>query len=181
MQPKVYVSYAQKRAHAVTALFYLEREVHLYGWYIAAGNRALSQAFFMLENFYADATPVLYRSLADDMYDPWAIDFPHPRSDIRNPLPADIGHELERLQSQFVDEWLFFADDGAAADECAAYHARGLQLHGANIKCRRLARLHQDCDEWVHVTPGADFNVADFIETNWRHGPRHEIRSLGRE
>jgi hypothetical protein len=178
MQPKVYVSYSQKRPHVVTALFYIEREIHLYGWFMAAGHRAMSQAFFMLENFYADTTPVLYRSLSDDVYDPWIIDSPRAESPIRNPLPADIGHELERLQSQFVDEWLFFETDGDAADELAAYQARGLPLHAANIKCRRLGRLHQECDEWVHVTPGIDFNVAGFIETNWHYGPLDD-RSAG--
>ena len=168
MQPKVYLSYSRKKPCALTALFYIEQEIDLYGWYISAGSRCLSNAFFMVENFYSETTPVLYRSLADDVYEPWTIDLPPTQSIIRCPLPAEIGHELERMQSRFIEEWLFFASDLDVDADLAAYHAHHLPVQMANIRYRKLQALVADGDEWVHVTAGADFNVAQFLEKNWR-------------
>jgi hypothetical protein len=168
MQPKVYLSYSRKKPCALTALFYIENAIELYGWYVSAGSHCLSNGFFMIENFYSVATPVLYRSLADDVYGPWTIDLPPTQSQIRCPLPADIGHELESLQSRFIEEWLFFKNDLNAGAEVAAYRAHSLPVHMANIRFRKLHGYSSKCNDWVHVTAGADFNVAEFLEKNWR-------------
>ena len=176
MQPKVYLSYARKKPCALTALFYIEKEIDLYGWYLVAGSECLSHAFFMIENFYSEISPVLYRSLADDVYEPWTMDFPPAQSSIRCPLPAEIGHELERMQSRFIEEWLFFQNDvngsagvaAAVAAEVAAFHAHGLPIQMANIRGRKMQCFDKHADVWRHVTAGADVNVAEFLEKHWR-------------
>lgn len=171
MQPKVYLRYSRKKPCSLTALFYIEKEIDLYGWYIAAGHHAGSHAFFMVENFYTASTPVLYRSLADDVYAPWTVDFPPASGHIRSPIPADIGHELERMQSRFIEEWLFFETDPDIGAEVAAYHSHSLPVQLANIRYRKMHHVDPGCDEWVHITSGADFNVAEFLEKNWRAEP----------
>lgn len=179
MQPKLYFSYARKKPCALTALFYLEKEIDLYGWYLVAGSECLSHAFFMIENFYSETSPVLYRSLADDVYAPWTMDYPPAQSSIRCPLPAEIGHELERMQSRFIDEWLFFQNDVGVSAEAAAgvaaeftaYRAHSLPVQKANIRWRKMQSFDMHGDVWRHVTAGADANVAEFLEKHWRMTP----------
>jgi len=169
MQPKTHVSYSEETPHALTALFYLEAERDLYGWYLSARDRQVSAAYFMVEHFYADRLPTLYRSVADDVYEPWTSDYPPRRERIRCPLPETAAHELEHRQSQFIREWLFFDTDPDIAAEIAAYHAHGMQVHAVNIRSRKLNRFGWKAGHWVHATPGADFNVVYFLEKHWRH------------
>jgi len=170
MQPKVYISYSYGIPSSVTAMFYVEAEVDLYGWYLAAKERRLSTAFFMLENFYADRHPVLYRSKEDDVYDVWMTDYPPTKNVIRCPLPESLVHELERIQSGFVQEWLFFENDPDISEELAEYRGRGLPVHAANIRSKKLRGLGNgnDSRQWIHTTSGIDPNVADFLEKHWR-------------
>jgi hypothetical protein len=168
MQPKVYISYSHGKPSSVTAMFYVEAEVDLYGWYMAAKERQLSTAFFMVENFYADRRPVLYRSKEDDVYDAWITDYPPAKNIIRCPLPESFGHELERIQSRFVQEWLFFENDPNIGTELAEYRDRGLPVHAANIRSKKLRGLGKSDQQWIHTTSGTDFNVAEFLEKHWR-------------
>jgi hypothetical protein len=168
MQPKVYISYSHGDSGALTAMFYVESHIDLYGWYMSTREHQLSTAFFMVENFYATCAPVLYRSIEDDVYEPWITDYPPTQNAIRCPIPDSITHELERIQSNFVHEWLFFKNDPDIASELAAYSTRGLPIRAANIKFKKLNRLDKDDAIWIHKTPGTDFNVADFLEKYWR-------------
>ena len=160
----------------MTAMFYMEAHIELYCWYMTARDQQLSTAFFMVEHFYTDRTPVLYRSIEDDVYEPWTIDYPPTKNAIRCPIPDAIMHELERLQSMFVQEWLFFETDPNVSSELAAYRTRGLSVQAANIKCRKLNRLDKEDQHWVHTTPGTDFNVAEFLEKYWRFEERITAR-----
>jgi len=168
MQPKVYISYSPGKAGSVFALFYFESGKDIYGWHVETRNLYFSAAFFMLENFYADRPPRLYRSIEDDVYCAWTIDYPPTRDDIRCPVPDSVGHELERLQSMFVDEWLFFANDVGVEAELSAYRDHDLPVHGANIRWRRLQRLRKQGACWVHASPGADVNVVQMLHKYWR-------------
>jgi len=176
MQPKVYISHSLGKHSSVTAMFYVEAHTDLYGWYMVAREHRLSTAFFMVEHFYADRTPVLYRSIEDDVYDPWIKEFPPAENAIRCPIPDAISHELERIQSMFIQEWLFFESDPNVAGELAAYHGRGLPVQAANIKFKKLNRLDKDDDHWTHTTPGTDVNVPDFLEKYWRFGEKLSYR-----
>lgn len=168
MQPKVYISYSPGKPGFVFAVFYFESGADIHGWHIEARNLYFSAAFFMVENFYANRSPRLYRSVQDDVYGPWTIDYPPTRDVIRCPVPEGTIHELERFQSRFVEEWLFFKNDVDIAGEFAAYQSRAMPVHEVNIKSRRLHRFHQDDDTWVHASPGVDPNVVQLLRKYWR-------------
>jgi hypothetical protein len=167
MQPKTFISYLRETPPSLTALFYIETGNDLYGWYLFAQKNHMSAAFFMIEHFYSNHASTLYRSVQDDVYAPWAIDYPPMRNTIRCPLPDPYVHELERMQSEFVDEWLFFPGDPTSKEELAAYHAHGIPVLAANIKSRKLNRYHGSPRQWLHTTPGVDFNVPEFLEKHW--------------
>lgn len=168
MQSKIYISYSPGKLGSVFALFYFESGEDIYGWHIEARGLYFSAAFFMIENFYANRPPRLYRSLQDDVYGPWTIDYPPTKDEIRCPAPESIGHELERMQSRFVEEWLFFKDDSRIDAELSAYETLGLSVQEVNIKSRRLQRLQKETSIWTHATPGVDFNVVQLLRKYWR-------------
>jgi hypothetical protein len=176
MQPKIYIAYSRGKSSSVTAMFYVEAHIDLYGWAMVAKEQRLSTAFFMVENFYANRTPVLYRSIEDDVYEQWITAYPPTNNAVRCPIPDSITHELERIQSQFIEEWLFFDTDPNVASELAAYRTRGLPTQAANIKYKKLNRLDKDDEVWIHKTPGTDFNVADFLEKYWHFGEKVAVR-----
>lgn len=169
MQPKVYISYAPGNSGSLFALLYFEDGADIHGWHIEARSVYFSAAFFMVENFYATRTPRLYRSVEDDVYGAWTIDNPPaPHEHIRCPLPESVAHELERMQSQFVDEWLFFRNDGDISAEAEAYAARGWPVQEVNIRSRRVARLQRQNSHCVYVPPGIDLNVVQLLRKYWR-------------
>jgi hypothetical protein len=168
MQPKTHLRYFPDEPSCVSALFYVEYGVDVYGWYTHAEGSSFSAAFFMLENFYVNRSTELYRSIEDDVYGSWTSDFPSIDSEIRCPLPEPVRHELERLQSNFVDEWLFFQNDPAASLELRAYASHQLLIHSVNIKSRKLNRLDKTKTSWEHKTSGIDSNVMEFVEKHWR-------------
>lgn len=140
----------------------------MYGWYSHAEKSDFSAAFFMLENFYVDRPSTLYRSVEDDVYGPWTSDSSSSGTEIRCPLPEPVRHELERIQSHFVDEWLFFENDPSALQELLAYARHRLLIHTVNVKSRKLNRLEKNNPNWEHKTPGIDSNLMDFVQKYWR-------------
>jgi hypothetical protein len=177
MQPKIHIRYSPGPGGFVSALFYIELDTDIYGWYCDAQEHRFSAAFFMLENFYAAHAPVLYRSLEDDVYGLWIVDAPAARNPVRCPLPEPVRHELERIQSKFVQDWLFFENDPAAAAELATYQERRLAPLAINVRSRKLHRLEKKGEIlWEHQTPGSDGNVMDFLGKHWRGGDRAAIR-----
>lgn len=176
MQPKVYISYSPGKLGSVFALFYFESGDDLYGWHIEARSLYFSAAFFMVEHFYANQSPRLYRSIQDDVYGPWIIDYPPTKDEIRCPIPESVGHELERIQSKFVEEWLFFKGDLHLDAELAFYKAHGLPVQEVNIKSRRLQRLHKEGGTWAHMPAGIDLNVVQLLRKYWRLSEKVPMR-----
>lgn len=168
MQPKVYISYAPGKLGSVFALFYFESGADIYGWHIEARSLYFSAAFFMIENFYAQRMLRLYRSVEDDVYSPWTIDYPPTRDEIRCPVPESLGHELERIQSRFVEEWLFFKSDLDIEAEQSAYRMQCLPVNEVNIRSRRLQRLHRNGAIWTYTSPGSDANIVQLLRKYWR-------------
>lgn len=168
MQAKSYISYAPDRLGSVFALFYFESNADIYGWHIEAKSHYFSAAFFMIENFYADHATRLYRSVEDDVYGPWTTDLPPGKEEIRCPVPEPVGHELERMQSRFVEEWLFFSDDADTSAEQAAYQRLGLHPQEVNIRSRRLPRFEKAGRIWTYSTPGIDVTIVDLLRKYWR-------------
>lgn len=176
MQPRFYISYSPGKLGSVFALFYVESGVDIYGWHIEARSLYFSAAFFMAENFYDNRMPRLYRSIQDDVYGPWAIDSPPTRDEIRCPVPESVGHELERIQSRFVEEWLFFRNDLHIDAELAAYAVHGWPVQEVNIKSRRLPRLQKTGASWTYMTPGIDLNVIQLLRKYWRLSEKVPVR-----
>jgi hypothetical protein len=178
MQPKIHLRYSPGPTGFVSAMFYVEVEADVYGWYAEARQRRFSAAFFMLENFYAPHTPVLYRSVEDDVYGSWIQDTIVSGEQVRCPLPEPVRHELERIQSVFVQDWLFFENDPEAEPERRIYDERRLTLLAVNVKSRKLARLEkQGLALWEHSTPGSDPNVMDFLGKQWRVSGKGALKS----
>ncbi|HJV80187.1 hypothetical protein [Noviherbaspirillum sp.] len=168
MQPKIYISYSPGKLGSVFALFYFESGDDIYGWHIEARGLYFSAAFLMAEHFYANRTPHLYRSVQDDVYGPWTIDYPPTRDEIRCPVPESVGHELERAQSRFVEEWLFFKSDGDIEADESAYRTQALPVQEVNVKARRLLRMVRQDGVWTFMTPGLDINIVQFLRKYWR-------------
>lgn len=176
MQPKVYISYSPGKLGSIFALFYFESGDDIYGWHIEARSLYFSAAFFMVEHFYANRSPRLYRSVQDDVYGPWTIDYPPTKDEIRCPVPESVGHELERIQSRFVEEWLFFRNDLDIEAEAASYQTYGLPVQEVNIKPRRLQRLHKEGPTWTYTLPGIDLNVVQLLRKYWRLSEKVPVR-----
>lgn len=172
MQPKIHISFFPKNAGSVSALLYVESEGDIYGWYGTSTSRRFAAAFFMAENFYAKHTTILHRSLHGDVYGPWIADYPPARSKNRCPVPETLRHELERMQFEFMDEWLFFKTDPAIDGEVAAYQEKGLPLNTLNVKFKRLKRLIERNSNLTYATSGADLNVMEFLQKYLRFNDR---------
>lgn len=168
MQPKVYISYSPANQGSVFALLCLESAGNILGWHIEARSAYFSAAYFMMENYYVADIPTVYRSTEDDVYGPWTIDYPPARGAIRCPVPDNAMHELESLQSKFVEEWLFFEDDPGFDPEIAAYQELGIGIHGVNIKSHRLTRLNKENSNWTYQTPALDINIVKLVKKYWR-------------
>lgn len=168
MQPKTYIAHTPGKLGNVFALFYCESGTDLYGWHMEARGSYFSAAFFMAEHYYSQRPQRLYRSVQDDVHGPWTIDYPPMRGRIRCPLPDSIIHDLEAMQSRFVEEWLFFKDDPHDERDIAAYNMLGLPVHEVNIRSRRLHKLSRSGPLWVYMTPGVDPNIVQLLHKYWR-------------
>lgn len=162
----------------IAALLYVELGSDVYGWYAQSRRSRYSAAFFVIEKFYAERASLVARSMEDDVHGPWERELPMPVQEIRSPVPEALGHELERLQSAFIDEWLFFPGDPESAAELAHYRDADLPLFAFNVRSRRLTRLWSDGrayhdgsgahQEWTHQSAGADPNIFDLLQKCWR-------------
>ena len=150
----------------LSLLFYVDAGSDVVGWQAGGDGRGLSASFMMVENFYDGHSPVLYRSVEDDVHGPWAVQAGHVWRPARCPLPEPLRHELESLQSRVVQEWLFFADDPGASAEREAYRALGLPLRPANVRPRRLARLGGDGDLREYASAAFDPNLLEYLQTS---------------
>lgn len=164
MQPKLYLCQSEGRSAPLSACFYLEGNRELYGWRLHSKGHRFAAAFFMLENFYDSSKTALYRSVEDDVYGPWMSDYPRRNEEMRCPLPEPVQHELERLQSIFVQEWLFFENDPDAEHEIALYEKEHLSVHAVNVKFRKLSRLLRTQRRWEYRTSGFDLYLLDYLQ-----------------
>jgi hypothetical protein len=168
MQPRFYISCARDRPGTLYALFYYDFSPDVYGWHIEAKGHYFSAAFFMLENFYTSHATRLYRSRQDDVYGPWLIDYPPTQDEIRCPAPEFICHELESMQSRFVEEWLFFPDDKRIECELRAYREHALPVQEVNVRWKRLSRFEKNGSHWICTASGIDLNVIELLKKYWR-------------
>lgn len=168
-EPAVYLAYTPRGAGVLCAVFYLALEEDVYGWYTGSRGAEFPCAFFKLENFYSPHETVFYRSEEDDVYGTWLKQTKAGALPIDRPVPVpeEICHELERLQSVFVQEWLFYADQPDNTEEAAAYESQELPVQPVNIKNRKLGKLDKTDAVWTYTSPGVDGNVLGFLMRHW--------------
>lgn len=164
MQAKFCIRYASDQRCFLSALFYIEAGSDLYCWHAQLTKGRLNAAFYVIENFYADESFVLHRSLEDDVHGPWVTLNINGKQAVRCPVPEALRHELERLQSQFSEEWLFFLDDPAALPACRTYEAQHYPLHAVNINLKKLSRMTCADRIWQHHSAGFDENVLELLQ-----------------
>jgi hypothetical protein len=169
IEPFVYLAYAPRGAGALCACLNFAVDEQVYGWYTGSRAAEVAAEFFMLENFYSPKQTVFYRSGESDVYGTWLVR----KRDVARlldrppPVPQEICHELNRLQSSFVQEWVFYAEDENAAEEAAAYQALGLPVQPVNIKSRRLGKFDKSDAIWTYASTGQDMNVIGFLMRHW--------------
>jgi hypothetical protein len=168
-EPFAYLAYAPREPMLLCAVALFTVEKNVYGWYTGAQAEAFPASFFMLENFYSAHNTVFYRSQQDDVYDGWAIVNPAAEIEVDRPVPVpeELCHELEHMQSVFAHEWLLYADDPIAQMEIQSYRKEGRSARPVNIKARKLNKLVQDGTLWTYATPGMDLNIIGFLGRHW--------------
>lgn len=171
MQPHTVIRFLPAPPGQLESLFFISQHKDVYGWYADAEAGRHRAMFFMLENFFSELAPKAYRSVQDDVYGDWVRDQPPYNDKVRCPLPEAMRHELERLQSSFVDEWLFFPSDPRSGMELSSFRERNLPVLGMNVKARRLSRLARASQTWEYATAVPDNAVLDFLEILWPRAP----------
>ena len=167
MQSRFYLAFTPRGAGVAAAGYYLVVDPSIYGWFTGARDHGLDAAFFALEGYYSAAPTMYSRSREDDVHGPWVTGVGEKTTEIESPVPEAVRHELARLQSAFVDEWLFYADDPRAAEEIEAYHRLDLPVQAVNVRTRELQRFDQTGPTWVYTSPGADLNVIAALAEHW--------------
>ncbi|MBC7514171.1 MAG: hypothetical protein H7234_07020 [Herminiimonas sp.] len=166
MQSKIALAATSGNSGSTWALLYVEVRADVCGWFLDATARHYRVAFFMLENFYATAPAVLYRSVTDDVYGSWVRDEPPATHIIRCPLPENVVHEIEPLKSKLMQDWLTF-DDGPTLLPNAARLPKqdaGRPECAVSIKPSKLSRLKRGTAGLHYATPGFDANVVDYLQ-----------------
>jgi hypothetical protein len=151
------------------ALFWIEQDSNVYGWFTGARAHELPAAFFMLENYRSRRETLTYRSTASDVYGDWLLMTDHGETKIDPPVPVpeSMCHDLERLQDAFVREWLFYESDPTHAREVEQLHARDLPVLAVNVRPARLNKFNADAPIWTYTSPGADMNIVLYLASRW--------------
>jgi hypothetical protein len=167
MQSHFYLAYTPRGAGVAAAGLFLVVGPSVYGWFTGARDHGLDSAFFALEGYYSAAETVYSRSRDDDVHGPWVTGTGKTATESECPAPEPVRHELARMQSAFVDEWLFYADDPRAQREAEAYHKLELPVQAVNVRASELHRFDQSGPTWVYASPGADLNVIAALAEHW--------------
>ena len=169
IEPHVHIAFAPRGAGVLCAAFWFVRGDHVYGWFTGARAYEHPASFFMLEDYYSTRDTVFCRSVQNDVYGAWVIASKHGESPIGppGPVPADLCHELERIQDMFIREWLFYRDDAEHAQEADALRARELPILGVNLRPKKLNKLQTGQVVWTFSSPAADLNIINYMARRW--------------
>lgn len=167
MQVHSYLASTPRTAGVVAALFYAVLGENACGWYTGTVENEIATAFFALEQYYSTHETVYCRSSGGDLRGHWIAETAPTTTDIRCPLAEPVCHELSRLQSEFVREWLWYAGDPRSDEEADAYRKLGLPSRPINIRASQLARFDRTRAVWVHMSPGTDLNLVLAVKKTW--------------
>jgi hypothetical protein len=147
-----------------SALFYAVRAENIYGWLTRERDGGCAAAFFALERYYSTADTMFCRSLDDDVYGKWIEQTAPVSTEIASPVPEAERHELARLQSAFVSEWVFYPGDPRDHGEVEAYRKLGLPVRPVNVRSSQFHRFDQNRPVWVYASPRIDLNVVLYLK-----------------
>jgi hypothetical protein len=171
-----YLACAPRGAGLLCAVCYFAFNQNIYGWYIGAQSNSFPASYFLLEWYYSMHATAFYRSLQNDPYGDWILEFPplQQRLDRPIPIPEDLCHEMAQMQIAFRREWLFYQDEPADRHEIDAFRQTQLPLQFVNIRAKRLNKLTRNEPVWTYGSPNLDANVIDFLRDNWPLDDRHD-------
>lgn len=166
---RVYIAYIPSGAGLMCAVVYIEVEQDIYGWWIGYKDASFPSAFFKLEDFYSTKQTIFYATEGSDIYGGWKYDFSVKAIRIDKPVPVEdeMCHVLDRLQEEFIAEWLFFSIDTGIEEELAFYRQHELPVHEVNIKHKKLNKLKKDEVVWTYASKEAEMNVIDYMAARW--------------
>jgi len=164
-----FLAYAPRGPGVMCALFYFAAERDIYGWWIGSAGGEFLPAYFLLKDFFSADDNHCYATRGGDLYGGWHYDYEREQPALAEPLAGDDAprHLLQELQHEFCREWLYFADDPAAAAEVAESERYGFPVQPVNIQRRKLARFDTHDVVWTYASPKADSNVIDYLSQRW--------------
>lgn len=167
--PQSYIAFAPFGVGVMCALTYFERGDDVYGWWIGARDTEYRSAYFELESFFTRKPTRFYATDGTDLYGGWRYEYSadDPRLDKPRRVAEDVVHELDRLQGEFVAEWLFFDDDERARHERIEYDRANFPLRHVNLRPVRLSRFDQSHPIWVHRSGGFQADVLRTLQRYW--------------
>lgn len=167
--PQVFLAFTPRGVGLLCALFYLEQERDVCGWFAGAVDFQHRAAFFELENFFSPQVTAFFATEGNDIQGGWRFDYSKSEPVLDEPLAVrqDLVLALDHLQDAFDNEWLFFRDDPGALQHLEAYRELELPVGEVNIKPRRLNRLQKGAAIWRHLSGGFDRNVLDYMMPRW--------------
>ena len=156
-------------AGVTCALFYFEKGVDVYGWWIGPHGARYYSAYFKLEDFFTARATRFYATGGMDLYGGWRFVYSARTAALDAPLPVEpeAPHDHDRRQSAFVAEWLFFDDDPDATLECLAYERMKLPLRHVNIRSGALGRFTEEGTTWRYCSGDFDTTVLDYLQRHW--------------
>lgn len=167
MQPRFFLAITPRGAGLSAALFYRVAGSDVQGWFTGARDHGRESRFFVLERYFHDEPTVLWRSAEGDARGRWIADGTARARDVHSPMPEAACLELERLQSAFAAEWLFYADDPRAAPEIDAYRRLELPVGTVNVRSSQFARFDRGGPTWTYASPDTDLNVVLHLARRW--------------
>jgi hypothetical protein len=167
MQVHCYLATAPRASGVVCALFYAVLGENVCGWYTGTPDLEIAAAFFALEQYYSTQETVYCRSVSGDLRGGWIVETAPITTDIRCPLAEPVCHELSRLQSEFVREWIWYLGDPRCGEEEDAYGKLGFSPRPINVRASQLHRFDCSRPVWVHTSPGTDLNLVLSIKKHW--------------
>ena len=167
MQPRFYLANTPRGAGVAAAVFYRVDGDSVQGWFTGARNHGSVSRYFVLEHYFAKEPTIFWWSMQDDALGRWAAGDSSRVSGIHCPLAEAACHELQRLQTAFADEWLFYAGDPRAQKEIDAYRQLGLPVEPVNVRSCQFSRFDQRQPTWTYASPDIDLNVMLYLCRHW--------------
>lgn len=167
--PQSYIAFAPFGIGVMCALTCFERGKHVYGWWLGARDSEYESAYFKLESYFTTGATRFYATAGMDLYGGWRFLYSDrtPRLDKPVPVEDEVAHELDRLQGEFVAEWLFFDDDPRARHERIEYDKANFPLRHVNLRPVRLRRFDQSQPVWLYHSHDFDMEILRYLQRYW--------------